>query len=348
MNIVITGGGTGGHLSIAKALGEELKNRGHNVIYIGSINGQDKLWFKDSNIFNQCYFLESSGVVNKKGLKIIHSLYLQCKAIFKCVGIFRKHKINKTLSVGGYSAGGAAGASILCFKPLFIHEQNAVLGSLNKLLAPFAKYIFSSFDINYKNLKKTPYPINSNFFNTARDRSEIKYVLFLGGSQGATAINDFALHIACDLVSKNIKIIHQCGVKDLQRVKNKYIQLNLMEENGNSPYIELFDFDKNLVSKITKADFCISRAGASSMWELCANGLPAYYIPYPYAAKNHQYFNALKLKNMNLAEVKKQDELNKNDFFAYIESIDIKHISKSIRKLIENNGAKKIINLIES
>lgn len=348
MNIAITGGGTGGHLSIAKAIGEELKSRGHNLIYIGSINGQDKLWFKDSNIFNQCYFLESSGVVNKKGMKMLHSIYLQCKAIFKCIEIFKKHKINKTLSVGGYSAGGAAFASILCFRPLFIHEQNAVLGSLNKLLAPFAKYIFCSFDINYKNLKKTPYPINSIFFNESRERSEIKCILFLGGSQGARAINDFALLVAKTLISKNIKIIHQCGEGDFQRVKNKYMQLNLMDENGNSPYVELFDFDKNLVSKITKADFCVSRAGASSMWELCANGLPAYYIPYPYAAKNHQYFNAMHLKNMNLAEVKKQNELNENDFFSYIESSNINHISKSIVKLNKNDGAKQIAALIES
>ena len=340
MNIVITGGGTGGHLSIAKALAIKCLEFGHNVIYIGSMNGQDKLWFLNSTLFERCYFLQTTGVVNKKGLNILKSVYLQLKAIFSSIYILKKHEIQVVISVGGYSAGGASIASVITKKKLFIHEQNAIFGSLNKILAPFAKSIFSSFNLNYKNLIKTNYPISEEFFFHARIRKELKYLIFLGGSQGAIAINNFALSIAEELIARGIKIIHQCGTNDFARVSKKYKSL------GISEYIDLFDFRTDLYLKISKADFCVSRAGASSVWELSANGLPSYFIPYPYAANNHQYYNASFLKDKGLCGLGIQDELSIGKFFNYLDSIDLETISKKLTKEISNNGAREIIELI--
>lgn len=337
MNIAITGGGTGGHLSIAKALAVECLRHKHNIIYIGSTNGQDKLWFLDSKLFIQCYFLETTGVVNKKGLGILKAIFLQIKAILKCKKIFNQHKIQSVISVGGYSAGGASIASIIFRKKLFIHEQNSVFGSLNKILSPFANIVFSSFDLNTKKLVKTSYPINEDFFNTARVRKKLKVILFLGGSQGAVAINNFALSVAKELVKRDIKIIHQCGVNDLTRVSSEYEKLGLKK------YIELFDFTSNLHLKLNEADFCVSRAGASSLWELCANLLPTYFIPYPYAAKNHQYYNAMFLKNVGLCEVVTQNNLNIDDFFSYLDSISLEYVSNSLKQTISLKGAKEII-----
>lgn len=340
MNIVITGGGTGGHLSIAKALALKCLESGYNIIYIGSTNGQDKLWFLDSNLFKKCYFLETTGVVNKRGFGIFKAIWLQIKAILKCIKIFKKHKIQIVISVGGYSAGGASIASIITRKKLFIHEQNAVFGSLNKILAPFAKNIFSSFDLSVKNLIKTNYPINEEFFSYARVRKELKCMIFLGGSQGAVAINNFALSIAKELINRDIKIIHQCGKSDIDRVSREYENLGILSN------IDLFDFQTDLFLKISQADFCVSRAGASSVWELSANGLPSYFIPYPYAAKNHQYYNALFLKNKGLCGLNTQDKINSDEFFNYLDSINLEYISSSLIKEISNNGAKQIISLL--
>ena len=354
MNILITGGGTGGHLSIAKALGLSCKNRGFSVYYVGSTSGQDKLWFENSDIFEFCYFLESSGVVNKKGFKKIKSLYLQLKAIFSSIKILKKHNINAVISVGGFSAGGASFASVIRRIPLFIHEQNSILGTLNKILSPFAKAKFCSFDLN--GFIRTSYPINDDFFIFARDRENLNTIIFIGGSQGASAINAFALNLASDLLAKKIDIIHQCGKLEFEKLIEKYKNIGFCEvkkfDEGikfihkNGSCVILFSFSKRLIEYIQKADFCVSRSGASSLWELCANRLPSLFIPYPFAAKNHQYFNALFLGD--LCKIILQDKLNKNDFFDYINHLNLCESSKNLKNTILPNGADEIIDIIIS
>lgn len=356
MNIVITGGGTGGHLSIAKALAIECQKRDFKVIYIGSMSGQDRLWFENSDIFEKCYFLQTTGVVNKKGLGIFKALYLQLKATLECRKIFKLYSVKFVISVGGFSAGGASMASIISRIPLFIHEQNAILGTLNKILMPFSKATFGSFNINASNFIQTHYPINNEFFAKSRIRTKLKCILFLGGSQGAKAINSFAINIASYLLDRDIKIIHQCGKNDFIRVKTEYQKFGfrmdcakdgaIFRDSNDEVKIDLFSFDDNPSQKMQEADFCVSRAGASSLWELCANNLPCYFIPYPFAAKNHQYFNALFLKERDLCEIVLQDKLNKDDFLIYLDSINLEQISTKLREQILPNGSKEIIDRI--
>lgn len=354
MNVVITGGGTGGHLSIAKALGIACKNRGFNIYYIGSTSGQDKLWFENSDIFKETYFLDSTGVVNKKGLARFYSLYLQLKAVFSSIKILKKNKVDVVISVGGFSAGGASFASVICNIPFFIHEQNSILGTLNKILSPFAKAKFCSFKLD--GFINTSYPINYDFFKYARNRDTLKTILFIGGSQGAYAINSFALDLSSELLNRGINIVHQCGKLDFNRIYDGYKNIDFIDikhigdsikfihKNGSE--VLLFSFDKNLIEHIKKADFCVSRCGASSLWELCANRLPSYFIPYPYAAKNHQYFNALFLGD--LCKIASQDNLNKDDFFNYIDSLDLYMASENLKNIISPNGVDEIIDVIIS
>lgn len=345
MNIVITGGGTGGHLAIAKALAEEFTSLGNRVFYIGSTTGQDKDWFGKSELFEKCYFLDTTGVVNKKGLGLIASLYKQIRAIFKAKKIFKLHQIDKVLSVGGFSAGPASLATIGSKIPLFIHEQNAIKGTLNKYLCKYAQAIFGSFSHAEINYIKTSYPLRKEFFTQARVRSELKCVIFLGGSQGAKSVNDFALLVAKNLLQKGIKIIHQCGQNDFKRVKNVYKTLEILD------FIDLFDFDKELVNKIAQADICVGRAGASSVWELAANGLPTLYIPYPYAAGDHQYYNALEFTQSDLGRVVRQSDLSPEVLFEFIEElkgidengiVKIKDISARLQNKITQGGSMQI------
>lgn len=335
--IAITGGGTGGHLSIAKALAIECKKRGIITIYIGSTSGQDRIWFENSDIFSEKYFLDSTGVVNKRGFGLVKSIWLQIRAVIKSRKILKNHRANCVISVGGFSAGGGSMAAIICRIPLFIHEQNSVFGTLNKILSPFARAIFGSFEMSAKNFIQTAYPIDEIYHKNARIRQNVEYILFLGGSQGAVAINDFALKVAPDLSKRNIKIIHQCGKRDLSRLQEAY------KDYSN---VILFDFSTELFLWIQKADFCVTRAGASSLWEMCANYLPCYFVPYPYAAKNHQYHNAMFLKKQNLCEVVEQKDLDKEAFLAYLDSTNIAEISKNLARLSHQNGSKEIIDLI--
>jgi UDP-N-acetylglucosamine--N-acetylmuramyl-(pentapeptide) pyrophosphoryl-undecaprenol N-acetylglucosamine transferase len=335
MMVAITGGGTGGHLAIANALKEELNSRGLKPIYIGSANGQDQEWFKDDNGFEKAYFLNSSGVVNKRGIKRLIVLKDILKATSTCRDIFKKHNVKAVFCVGGYSASPASIASVLMQTPLFIHEQNAITGRLNKLLKPFAKEFFSSY---HEDSKVKEYPVKEIFFETRRVRKSLKTIIFLGGSQGARFINELAMSLTPSLLEMKLHIIHQTGKKDFATCRDFYEKNNL--------HVECFDFYPNLIEKIKSSDFAISRAGASTLWELSANALPTLFVPYPYASSNHQYFNAKILSDKNLAILKTQEELNKEVVLEILKNINIEQISTKLSLEISNNGIKKIADII--
>ena len=331
--IAITGGGTGGHLAIAKAFANELNSRGIKAIFIGSSSGQDKMWFENSDIFEATYFLNSSGVVNKRGFGRLKSLINILNLAFKCKKIFKFHKVSSVISVGGYSAAPAAFGAIICGKKLYIHEQNAVIGRLNLILKPFAREFFSSYFE-----PKFDYPVDEKFFKISRIRKNLNTILFLGGSQGANFINNLALSLAKDLDKNGIKIIHQCGQKDYETIVEKYKELNIKAE--------VFAFSKDIDLFMSRADFCISRAGASTIWELCAASLPTLFIPFPYAANNHQFYNAKFLNDQNAAMVLKEDEIDSKNLLNIIYNLNLEDISQKLINLLNKNGSKVIIDRI--
>lgn len=451
MALLITGGGTGGHLAIAQALGEELaKRKGQNggfgeVVYVGSISGQDKQWFgcgnlsagihlanvstplhcgahlgaphsqgenicqsdtsptsiveinkvaknantangdranakatdfSEKSIFSATYFLPTSGVVDKRGIAKILSLLHHLKSLKTIRAIFAKHDIKAVISVGGFSAAPASIGAIVFGKPLFIHEQNAIKGRLNALLSPFARRVFSSFG-----KRRVPYPIKSQAREKARVRTEIKTIAFIGGSQGARTINHLAISLAPTLLSLGFRIIHQCGQNELESTKAKYAEIGIgtcaqKEADSKENKLELFGFSTDILSHLESADICIGRAGASSVWENAALGLPMIYVPYPYAASNHQVHNAefFASKGLGLVlvesknntsqkdaqekaqkEAQKQAEIEamKDRILEYIASFGssesknaLESISKSLISLAKQDGAKLIVDEI--
>lgn len=451
MALLITGGGTGGHLAIAQALAEELaKRKGQNdnlgeVVYVGSISGQDKQWFgcgnlsagihlanvstplhcgahlgaphsqgknicqsdtsptsiveinkvaknantangdranakatdsSEKSIFSATYFLPTSGVVDKRGIAKILSLLHHLKSLKTIRAIFAKHDVKAVISVGGFSAAPASIGAIVFGKPLFIHEQNAIKGRLNALLSPFAKRVFSSFGKN-----RVPYPIKSQAREKARVRTEIKTIAFIGGSQGARTINHLAVSLAPTLLSLGFRIIHQCGQNELESTKAKYAEIGIgtcaqKEADSKENKLELFGFSTDILSHLESADICIGRAGASSVWENAALGLPMIYVPYPYAASNHQVHNAeffaskglglvlvesknntsqkdAQEKERKQAQKQAQIEAMKDRILEYISSFGssegknaLESISKSLISLAKQDGAKLIVDEI--
>jgi len=281
MKLCITGGGTGGHLMIAQALVEAATKAGHEAIFIGSTHGQDRKYFQKDSRFYKSYFFQTTGVVNQKGFGKIKALLKVLKAFLSARKILKSESIDAVYSVGGFSAAPASFGALSRGIPLFIHEQNAVYGRLNKLLKPFATSFISAYE--HDSLVQG-YPVQEVFYSTARLRDTFKTIIFLGGSHGARAINDLALRVAKELQELGIHIIQQAGEADYERVKSEYEKLDVT--------VELYAFTKEMPSLIQRADFAVSRAGASTLWELTTNGTPALYVPYPYAAGNHQFFNA--------------------------------------------------------
>jgi len=331
MKLCITGGGTGGHLMIAEALVESAVSEGHEVIFIGSTTGQDKKYFENYSAFSSVYFLNTTGVVIQKGLGKLKALFKVFIAFFKSRKILKQHQIQATYSVGGFSAAPASFATLSKGLPLFIHEQNAVRGRLNSLLKPFAKSFVSAYE------SASPingYPVKEIFFTNARVRNDINKVVFLGGSHGARAINDLALSVALELKKRGIEIIHQAGENDFDRVKNEYEKLGVE--------VELYAFTKELDKLISKADLAVSRAGASTLWELTANGLPALFIPYPYAAGDHQYHNARFIVENDLGWCEREREDLKSKLLDILE-VNLKSKSEALMQYSSKDVAKKMI-----
>ena len=334
MSIIMTGGGTGGHLAIIKAVKEHIKDE--DLIYIGSTAGQDKKWFGDDDSFTHKYFFDTQGVVNKRGLGKLKSLWSMFKATLKARRLLKIHDARVVFSVGGFSSAASAFAAKSLGIPLVIHEQNAALGSLNKVLRPYSSKFISSYE---ENSPIKAYPIKDIFFDNARMRSDIKTVIFIGGSQGALAINKLALELAPILKSKNIHIIHQAGEKNIDEVQKQYERLNIDAK--------VFGFSTKLTEYMKEADLAIARAGASTLWELSATALPAIYIPYPYAASDHQYHNAKFLVEQDLAWVMRESEIDKKRIAKILDE-DMIEKSKGLKSIIEKDGALQIAKMLKS
>jgi len=335
MHLCITGGGTGGHLMIAKSLAEVAKKRGHKLTFIGSTYGQDRNYFENSSLFDEVHFFETTGVVNQKGLKKFVALYKIFKAFLRAKSILKKEGVDATYSVGGFSSAPASFASLFLKVPFFIHEQNAVKGRLNSILQPYATNYICAYD------KETPiegYPVEEIFFESARVRESLKTIIFLGGSHGARAINDLALSVAKELESRGIKILHQAGESDFERVESAYKELGVE--------VELYGFTKELNTLIARADLAISRAGASTLWELSANGCPALFVPYPYAAGDHQYHNAEFIVKNDLGWCEREGESLKQKLLEVLDE-PLAERSKKLLEYAKKDVALKMIEDVE-
>jgi len=334
MSIVMTGGGTGGHLAIIKAVKEHLE--GEELIYIGSTQGQDKQWFEADDDFTYKYFFETRGVVNQGALGKVKSLFMMFKATLQAIKLLKKHQAKVVFSVGGFSAAATAFAAKILRIPLVIHEQNAALGSLNKTLKPYAREFISSY------LEESPikaYPVKKIFFENARIRHDVKTIIFLGGSQGAKAINTLALEMAAELHEKGIRVIHQAGEKNLDDIKVAYDNLGIKAE--------VFGFTTKLAAYMNEADIAIARAGASTLWELSATALPTLFIPYPYAASDHQYYNAQFLVEKDLAWLMRENEIDKEKVLALMDE-DLAFKSQGLIEIVEKEGSEKIATLLKN
>ncbi len=331
MKICITGGGTGGHLMIAEALAEAAVAQGDEVIFIGSTHGQDRKYFEDKSVFLSVYFLKTTGVVNQKGFAKFKALFLIFKAFLKSIKILKTHKIEATYSVGGFSAAPASFASLFIGLKFFIHEQNAVSGRLNSLLRSFANRFVSAYE---KNSPIKGYPVKRIFYTKARVRESLKTIIFLGGSHGAKAINDLALSVANELKNRDIKIIHQAGENDYERVKKEY------EEIGVD--VELYAFTDKLPELICRGDLAVSRAGASTLWELTTNGCPTLYIPYPYAAGDHQFYNAKFIVDNLLGWCERENQDLREKLLTILDE-PLKQKSKALIGYASKDVAKKMI-----
>ena len=343
MKFLIVAAKTGGHVFPAAVIGKELIKKNHKVILIGTGSEIERSAFKELNAISYELSLEGfrgSNLINK-----IKFLFKALINIFKVIEIINKEKIDGMIGFGGFITIPAGIACWIRRKPIFIHEQNAVIGSANKFLKKISKIIFLGLPIeNLKNAILTGNPIRESFIDHKEylhdDKSVIK-IYITGGSQGAEYINKEVPRIFKNL-PYDIKIIHQCGKDNFQEVNNLY---SLDRVNA-----EISEFYQNPIDKILWSDFVISRGGALSLSEITSLKRGIVIIPLPTSIDNHQVENAKSIENIKMGIMHEQKS-------------HINQLQEKLKNIIENkiyldwqniknnqhiNASKRIVGHIEN
>ena len=295
VRLMLTGGGTGGHLFPAIATAVALCDRipGSVVLFVGTKRKMDKASLTQYG-YATCS-IHSRGLKGKNLFSVLQGLLvlpISCLEAFYHILRFRPHLV---VGVGGYVTGPVIAVARLLGKPTLIHEQNSVPGLANRKLGSLVSRVCLSLPgserwFSGKKTVLTGNPVRKELLELAKsngaDNKKKRTLLVLGGSLGAHRVNElvsgaFALGLPA---LKNVKVIHQTGPLDADMVKNKY--------RNNSIEATVAPFFKDMAAIYKEADLLVSRAGATTLAELAVLGKPAILIPYPYAADNHQEKNA--------------------------------------------------------
>jgi UDP-N-acetylglucosamine--N-acetylmuramyl-(pentapeptide) pyrophosphoryl-undecaprenol N-acetylglucosamine transferase len=292
LRVVIAGGGTGGHLFPGIAVARELQRREPDieVTFAGTARGIEARVIPREGF--QLDLLRSSGLKGKSPAALVRGLAVLPLSGLDAWGILSRRKPDLVIGVGGYSSGPVVMAAAVRGIPTLLLEQNAAPGLTNRLLARFVSAAAVTFDATLEYFGRrgfvTGNPVRPEFFDTALiDRPDGRpRILIFGGSQGAHAINVAMVEAAPRLAAHpgGMAITHQTGERDLEFVRDGYQRAGL--EARVEPF--LYAMDREMKS----ADLVVCRAGATTLAELTAAGVPAVLIPLPTAADDHQRKNA--------------------------------------------------------
>ena len=314
MRVIITAGGTGGHIYPALAILNKIKEKEPNseFIYIGTHNRMEKDIVPAAGYqYESIEIYGFSKTMIKRDIKNISLIY---KAYKKCLKIMKDFKPDVVIGVGGYVTFPVIMAANKLHIKTFIHEQNSIPGKSNKVLAKKADLIGVSFkdSIKYFNPNKcklTGNPCGENALDI-KAVSKTKYhmhankkgVLIVQGSLGSNVINNKMKEFLSSIDNENYEVLYVTG-------KDYYEEFS---KNKFSKNVIIVPYVDNLSALIKDMDLIVTRAGASIISEIMALRKPAIFIPSPYVANNHQYYNALSIKDAHAGAMIEEKDLNKD------------------------------------
>ena len=348
--IIIAAGGTGGHIIPALSIAKELQKFGVQILFVGNKNSMEQKLAEKHNIdFAEINVQKFYRKITFAHFKFPFKLV---KSIIDSKKIIRNFKPDAFLGTGGFVSGPVGYAAHLKKIPIFLQEQNSYPGATTKILSKYAVKIFlgNSKAKNYLPSNKLVFsgnPINQTVIIETEEIDYTKYCLqketakiFLtGGSQGSVVLNNAFFPIIDEILKKNFEIIWQIGTYSFNEFYPK-----VKDIKG----VYAFDFTNEIGKIYNSVDLAIARAGALSLAELETKKVPAILIPLPSAAENHQYYNALELKEKNVAEIIEQKDLNseilKDTIFKMLDEID--EIKEHFTSTVHANAAKNIADSI--
>ena len=354
--VILTAGGTGGHVYPAEALAVELIKRNYQVVLFTDERGLNNYRGKLGEIENKAIL--SGSVVGKSVFTKIKSLVKVSFGVVQAfVELFKKKPIC-VVGFGGYASFPTAIASILHGVPLIIHEQNSVMSRTNRILARFANVVAQSF----RGVKNTPSTAKSiltgmpvreaitalhkTAYEPTDENGKFNLVI-IGGSQGAKIFAE-TVPDAIALLSKEeqekLNIYQQCRKGEEELVAEKY--------NGLAAKVEVKSFFDNMPELYEKASLVVSRSGASSVYEIAAAGVPSILIPLPTAADNHQYFNAVEFVENGGGIILEQKDFSTKILAKHLSEIianpnSLIKMSENVKKKAIVDAAKRLADAVE-
>lgn len=357
--ILISGGGTGGHIYPAVAIANELKQKypTAEILFVGALGKMEMEKVPKAGF--EIVGLPIAGINRSNMLANLSFPFKFFKSIFKAYSLVKSFKPSIAIGVGGYASGPTLLMANLQGIPTLIQEQNSYAGITNKWLSKKAKKIcvaYPNMDSFFpkEKIAFTGNPVRKDLIdsNIASDKAreafslqaEKKTILVIGGSQGALSINKAIAAGILSFKNAEVQLIWQTGKGFLSQAKETVI-----EKKYKETYVS--DFIYNMDEAYAAADVVISRAGALSVSELCLTAKPAILIPFPNASEDHQTMNAMSLVNEDAAMLVTDKNTNEELVKAAIELCNNEakkvKLSMNIKKLARPQAAELIVNEIE-
>ena len=357
MKMIVSAGGTGGHIYPALAIINKFKEKEKNldILYIGTHNRMEKDLIPKRGIKYEA--LEIYGFSKRDIWLDIKNIFLISKAKKKCLKIMREFKPDIVLGIGGYVTYPVIWAAHKLGIKTFIHEQNSIPGKSNLLLQNKADLIGVSFaetaSLFTKAKDKVFYsgnPCGENALNTkAMPKEQLglnpnkKLVVIVAGSLGSATINQKMLDYLKKAANEDYEVLYITG---------KSLYEDFTKDHKFASNIKVLPYLDNLPALLKNTDLIVTRAGASTMSEILSLNLPAIFIPSPYVANNHQYYNALEIKNNGGGEIIEEKDLTSDILSNKINEVLNNHdlynnMKKNLKKMSMNNSSDLIYEKIK-
>ncbi|WP_223596016.1 undecaprenyldiphospho-muramoylpentapeptide beta-N-acetylglucosaminyltransferase [Neobacillus bataviensis] len=328
MKIVVSGGGTGGHIYPALALIREIQkeNKQAEFLYIGTSNGlESKIVPRENIAFKSIHI---TGFKRKLSFENVKTVIRFLKGVQDSKKILKEFKPDIVIGTGGYVCGPVVYAASKLRIPTIIHEQNSVPGLTNKFLSRYVNKVAICFDE-----AKEFFPKEKVVFTGNPRASEVigkdgikgrlsagmsttkPAVLIFGGSRGARPINEAVIKSLSDFAEKPYQILYVTGDVHFEDVQKE------VELVGNPQNVVIKPFIHNMPEVLAGIDLVVSRAGATSLAEITSLGIPSILIPSPYVTNNHQEKNARALSDHGAAQLLLEKELNSKSLIGHIDRI---------------------------
>ncbi|MFA5939124.1 MAG: undecaprenyldiphospho-muramoylpentapeptide beta-N-acetylglucosaminyltransferase [Sinimarinibacterium sp.] len=287
MKLLIMAGGTGGHVYPALAVADYLRERGHQVVWMGAPDSFESRVVPPRGIPMQ--YVRVSGLRGKGVLKLLQAPLLLLRAILQALSILRRERPDAVLGMGGFASGPGGIAAWLLRRPLVVHEQNAAAGLTNRWLARLARCVLEAFPGTFPHAQTVGNPVRAGFADVPPpaqrlDHEGVPRLLVVGGSQGAKALNEQVPRALALLAPAQRPEVRHQGGRTLDVAQRAYA------ETGVDARVEAFIDD--MPGALAWADLVVCRAGASTIAELSAAGTAAVLVPFPFAVDDHQTRNA--------------------------------------------------------